>query len=175
VAEDGTIWTGYFDEGVYGNLGWGEAGDPLPLGAAGIVAWSAAFEKTWELNSSEVGVVDCYALNVAPDAVWACSYDDFPVIRIADGRVQVHETQDVTGPSGIIVTRDRVGLVGLYQDPSQLIVGSLVDGAFTEPRRTNLWAPDGAPLPLARVHCRGSVVHFFANRDWYSFDLDGFE
>jgi hypothetical protein len=37
------------------------------------------------------------------------------------------------------------------------------------------YSPGDAILPMARVHCRGSVVHFFANRDWYSFDLDEFE
>jgi hypothetical protein len=24
---------------------------------------------------------------------------------------------------------------------------------------------------MATVHCRASVTHFFANRDWYTFDL----
>lgn len=66
VAEDGTIWTGYFDEGVFGD-------GPDPLGAAGIVAWSSA------------------------------------------------------------------------------------------------------PLPMAQVHCRGSVTHFFSNSDWYTFDLNELE
>ena len=34
VAGDGTIWVGYFDEGVFGNMGWGSPG-PEPLGAGG--------------------------------------------------------------------------------------------------------------------------------------------
>lgn len=175
VAEDGTIWTGYFDEGVFGDFGWGDPDGPDPLGAAGIVAWSSAFQKTWELDPTEGLVADCYALNVAPDGVWACTYTDFPVVRIADGHVQVHDTRDVSGPRGIVATRDRIGLVGTYRDPSLLIVGSLVDGVFTETSRTNLWAPDGAPLPMAQVHCRGSVTHFFSNRDWYTFDLNELE
>ncbi|MET9275934.1 hypothetical protein [Kribbella sp. NPDC003557] len=175
VAADGTIWAGYFDEGVFGNLGWGGPNSPDPLGAAGIVAWSRVFEKTWELDPDEGLVADCYALNVAPDAVWACTYTDFPVVRIADGHEQVHDTEDVTGPSGIIAAHDRVGLIGTYRDPSRLIVGSLTDGVFTETSRTNLWAPDGAALPMAQVHCRGSVTHFFSNRDWYTFDLNEFE
>jgi hypothetical protein len=175
VAADGTIWSGYFDEGVFGNLGWGGPG-PDPLGAAGIVAWSPAFQKTWELDPTEGLVADCYALNVAADAVWACTYADFPVIRIADGHHHVHDTQDdVGGPRGIVATHDRIGLVGSYQDPSHLVVGSLADGVLTEMSRTNLWAPDGAPLPMAQVHCRGSVAHFFSDRSWYTFDLNELE
>jgi hypothetical protein len=53
-----------------------------------------------------------------------------------------------------------------------LITGAIQDGAFHESERTNLWAPDGAPLPMAQVHCRGSVAHFFAEQKWYSFDLE---
>jgi hypothetical protein len=172
VAEDGTIWTGFFDEGVFGNFGWGGPEGPDPLGAAGIVAWSSAFQKAWELDPAEGLVADCYALNVAPDTVWACTYADFPVLRIAGGHLSTHETNDVSGPAGIIATGERVGLIGTYGDRSLLIVGGLIDGVFTETSRAHLWAPDGSPLPMARIHCRGPVAHFFANHDWYTFDLD---
>jgi hypothetical protein len=154
VAEDGTMWTGYFDEGVFGNLGWGGPEGPDPLGAAGIVAWSSAFHKSWELDAAEGLVADCYALNVAPDEVWACTYTDFPVVRISGGRHTRHDTQGVSGPAGIIATHDRVGLVGTYRDPSLLVVGSLTKGVFTEtPSHESLgtWrrpAADGhGPLP----------------------------
>jgi hypothetical protein len=173
VAADGTIWTGYFDEGIFGNFGWGAPDGPTPLGAAGIVAWSGSFEKTWELDADKGIVDDCYALNVAPDAVWACTYSDFPVVRIADGAERVWTTKDVGGPHGIIATKDRVGLIGTYQDPSLLIIGFLDNGVFVETTRTNLWAPNGAPLPMARVHCRGALAHFFSGRDWFTFDLSG--
>jgi hypothetical protein len=62
-------------------------------------------------------------------------------------------------------------LVGTYRDPSLLITGTIEDGTFHESERANLWAPGGAPLPMAQVHCRGSVAHFFAGGKWYSFDL----
>ena len=32
-----SIVTGYFDEGVFENMGWGDSNSELPLGAAGIV------------------------------------------------------------------------------------------------------------------------------------------
>ena len=171
ITEDGLVWTGYFDEGIFGNYGWGSPHGPTPLGAGGIVAWSPALEKVQELDPAEGLVSDCYALNATTEQVLACVYTDFPVIRIAGGEVRTFPTEDVTGARGIIATADRVALIGTYKDPSLLIVGRLVDGTFEEESRLNLWAPDGAPLPEALIRCRGPEVHFFAGRTWYSFDL----
>jgi hypothetical protein len=170
VAGDGIIWAGYFDEGIFGNLGWGGRG-PAPLGAGGIAAWSPDFEKTWELDPGEGLVADCYALNVGPGEVLACPYTDFPVVRIQNRQVKVIPTSDVWGPAGIIASGDQVGLIGAYRDPSLLITGAIQDGAFHESERAHLRDPDGEPLPMAQVHCRGSVAHFFAGGMWYSFDL----
>jgi hypothetical protein len=85
VSGDGTIWAGYFDEGVFGNMGWGGPG-PQPLGAGGVAAWSPDFEKTWELDPAEGLVADCYALNVGTGEVLACPYTGFPVVRIQGHR-----------------------------------------------------------------------------------------
>lgn len=171
VAADGTIWAGYFDEGVFGNLGWGGPG-PTPLGAGGIAAWSPDFEKIWELAPEDGLVSDCYALNVAPGEVLACPYTGFPVVRIQDRQETVVTTSGVSGAAGIIASGDQIAIIGTYRDPSLLITGAIQDGVFRESGRANLWEPDGAPLPMCQVHCRGSVAHFFAGRKWYSFDLE---
>ena len=171
VAQDGTIWTGYFDEGVFGNLGWGGPG-PVPLGAGGIAAWSPDFEKVWELPPEQGLVADCYALNVGPDEVLACPYAGFPVIRIRNRQQSVTTTSGVSGPAGIIASGGKVGLIGTYRDPSLLITGAIQNGAFHESERASLRAPDGGPLPMSRVQCRGPVAHFFAGGKWYSFDLE---
>lgn len=171
VAGDDTIWVGYFDEGIFGNMGWGGPG-PEPLGAGGIAAWSPDFEKAWELDPQEGLVADCYALNVGPAEVLACPYTDFPVVRIQDRTVRVTATSGVSGPAGIIASGDQVGIIGTYRDPSLLVTGEIRDDTFRESGRVNLWAPDGAPLPMAQVHCRGSAAHFLAGRKWYSFDLE---
>ncbi|MGY4644798.1 hypothetical protein [Cellulomonas sp. URHB0016] len=176
VAADGTIWAGYFDEGVFGSYGWGAPDGPAPLGRGGIVAWSADLEKVWELDPSEGLVSDCYALNVTADDVLACTYTDFPVIRIAGGHVTVHPTRKVAGVRGLIATADRVGLVGSYEDPALLVVGRLAgDHSFVENGRFKLRTPDGTRLPAAQVHCRGSEAHFFVGTTWYSLDLGAIE
>lgn len=35
ATSDGQVWIGYFDEGIYGNYGWGQAGTEQPVGAYG--------------------------------------------------------------------------------------------------------------------------------------------
>ncbi len=172
VGPDGTIWAGYFDEGVFGNFGWGGPGPgPTPLGAGGIAAWSPRFDKIWELDPQEGLIADCYTLNVSDDGVLSSPYTDFPVLRIHNQEVRVTPTRNVSGPSGIIAHADEIALIGTYRDPSMLIRGVLRDGTFRETERTHLWSPNGAPLPKAQVHCRGSIAHFFAGSHWFSFDL----
>jgi hypothetical protein len=171
VAADGTIWTGYFDEGVLGNLGWGGPG-PEPLGAGGIAAWSPRFEQLWELDPAAGVVFDWYALNVSGDEVLACPYTDFPVVRIRNREWRVYPTHDVPGPAGIIASGDRIGLIGSYDDPGLLTTGAIENGTFHEHERSHICTPDGAPLPRSEVHCHGSVAHFIEGRSWYSLDLN---
>ena len=170
VAPDGSIWVGYFDEGVFGNLGWGIPG-PAPLGAGGIATWSADFAKTWELDPQQGLIADCYSLNVSADEVLACSYTDFPIVRINNDHVEVLPTNEVSGPSAVLAAGNRVALIGDYRDPALLIIGDTQDGTVRELQRRHLWAPTGDPLPACKVHCRGSVAHFFIDPDWYTFDL----
>ena len=166
VGADGTIWAGYFDEGVFGNYGWGGSG-PRPLGAGGIAAWSPDFEKVWELDPEDGLVSDCYSLNVGGDEVLSCPYTDFPVVRIMERKVQIFPTQDVSGPSGILASGDEVALIGTYGDSSLIVRGRIEDGSCQETERGHLALPDGTD----RIHCRGSVAHFIADRSWSTFDL----
>jgi len=43
ATSTGQVWVGYFDEGIYGNYGWGRADSQEPVGAYGIVR----FSLTW--------------------------------------------------------------------------------------------------------------------------------
>jgi hypothetical protein len=90
ATADGHVWVGYFDEGVYGNFGWGGPG-PTPLGAAGLVRFSPELEPDWSFPSHVdhpwAAIDDCYAVNVDGDTVWACYYSDFPLVRIHAGEV----------------------------------------------------------------------------------------
>src|SRR5262249_4405358 len=78
------IWVGYYDEGVYGNFGWGNAQGSAPIGAAGLLCFDRSGKKIWEYDAPEdVGTIDdCYALNVSSSGVWAYHYSDFPLVRV---------------------------------------------------------------------------------------------
>ena len=74
----GQVWVGYFDEGIYGNYGWGRADSQDPVGAYEIVRFSPGLEAAWHYPKyTEVGpwdaVSDCYALNVDDAGTWACT------------------------------------------------------------------------------------------------------
>ncbi|OWR30592.1 hypothetical protein CDO73_10870 [Saccharibacillus sp. O23] len=73
----GLIWTSFFDEGVFGNNGWGR-----PVGESGLIAWDA--EGIRVFTNSEANIADCYALNVVSDEeVWFYYYTDFKLCRLS--------------------------------------------------------------------------------------------
>jgi hypothetical protein len=91
---NGRIWTGYFDEGVYGNYGWGfyGAGEPYtkPLGSAGLIQWDSSGIAQYEFveTTGLEFITDCYALNVVTDdEVWLYYYDPFDLVRLESRRV----------------------------------------------------------------------------------------
>jgi hypothetical protein len=67
VTNDDTIWTSYFDEGIFGNYGWNE-----PVGASGLRAWDKDGKERFVYPASENHYIDdCYALNcVSDEEIW---------------------------------------------------------------------------------------------------------
>jgi hypothetical protein len=53
ATSTGQVWIGYFDEGIYGNYGWGQAGTEEPVGAHGIVRFSPELAPAWHLSRSK--------------------------------------------------------------------------------------------------------------------------
>lgn len=171
VGSNGDIWVGYFDEGVYGNFGWGAPG-PSPIGWPGIVRWSDEFEHLWDYRWEDAVVIDdCYTMNVVDDVVWACTYADFPILRIAESQVQVQTTTNVSGPKGLIIDGDRLGLIGSYKDPGLLLMGRFARGEAAPFHQASVTLPNGAPLSRARLECRGATANLFDGPSWYTFTL----
>ncbi len=169
VDTDGAIWVGYFDEGVFGNFGWGNPG-PEPLGSSGLVKWSTDFSKLWEYTAVDgYSVADCYALNVDHKSAWACSYADFHLIRVSDEAVTVQPTSGVSGPHGLIVTADTVGFIGSYAEKDALRIGPTSN--LAQLKKYTLAMPNGAKPPPGTLVCRGSQAHLFVGADWFAFDM----
>lgn len=168
------MWIGYFDEGVYGNFGWGGRGRE-PIGAPGIVRFSTTLKQAWAYpgGSSAPPVSDVYALNVTDEAVWSCYYTDLPVVRIAGDRVTVWRNE-VQGASAIVAGATTVALVGGYPgDRDRVVVGDLTDDAFVPRRSLRLRLPDGDELPggLGLV-ARGEELHVIGERRWWKVSLE---
>lgn len=106
-ASDGTIWVGYFDEGVFGNS----------IGTGGIVQFDPEGEPIWVYNDSirneQSFVDDCYALNLSGNTLWACFYSDFPIVRIEGGKKQLW-SNNLSGAKALAVDRNLVILAGGY-------------------------------------------------------------
>lgn len=174
TTADGQVWVGYFDEGVFGNYGWGSPG-PSPVGERGIVRFDRHLRSEWEFPSPSEqawgAISDCYALNVGQDAVWACYYTDFPVVRI-QGDVVTSWDNEVRGAKALVVAEERVALYGGYGDERhRLVLGSLVGGRLQVESVTAIRMSDGGPLPPeATVHGRGRWLHAVAGDRWEALD-----
>lgn len=169
VARDGSIWAGYFDEGVFGNYGWNQ-----PLGADGILRFDAQGKILWRFvpPAGCDSIADCYALNVAPDAVWACPYTNFPVVRIKpDGQRRAWQNE-FGGARAIISDNHRVLLFGGYgKDRLRCVVQDFGNDKMKSARTLELVLPFEASLEHTFVQSRGSILHLFLNTHWLQLDL----
>lgn len=80
------IITGYCDEGVFGNYGWHS-----PIGACGLILWSASGEPVWKNDAYDI--VDCYAMNLdVNDRLWFYYYYDFNLVSTDFSTYNVYGT-----------------------------------------------------------------------------------
>jgi hypothetical protein len=172
VSPTGAIWISYFDEGVFGNFGWGADGTPTPLGAPGLVRWSLSGEKEWEYRPPEGfgGIDDCYAMNLDGETVWICYYSDFPIVRIERDGIAKGWPSVASGAHALAVASGRVALVGGYGGlHDRVVVGDLERATRATYR---LCLPDGKDVPAsATVLARGSTVHAVLENHWFVADL----
>jgi hypothetical protein len=166
----GRIWVGYTDEGVYGNYGWGFE----PVGALGLACFDVQGTRIWEYAapSGAPPVSDCYVMNVAEDAVWACYYTDFPIVRI-DSQFQIQAWRsDLSGPRQLAVAGEMVLAYGGYQDKANdCWLLRLSDEIAERVSEVKLRLPDGFDLNAATVIGRDKFLHVFANQLWFRFEV----
>ncbi|OKI20889.1 hypothetical protein [Streptomyces sp. CB03911] len=174
----GQTWVGYFDEGVFGNHGWGDPDldGPEPVGVSGLVRFDERLQRTWEYpDTAGFGdIYDCYALNVTGESAWACFYDGFPVVRIADDAVSGW-TNKASGVRAVVTDGLRCALVGGYgADRDRVVTGLLTDRGRLDVRCTTRLALPGGPAATGRytVTGRGDVLHVLTGTAHLRLDLD---
>ncbi|WP_433788787.1 hypothetical protein [Actinoplanes sp. CA-252034] len=170
----GEAWVGYFDEGVYGNYGWGSAGTERPIGAPGLIRFGSDGTPAWRFPADQAPPIDdCYALNVLGESAWACYYSDFPLVRVTGTEMTVWHNDVAGGATDLMVDGERAGLVGGYGDSrSRLAMTLLGDGELHDAGTFRLVLPDGEPLPAeAWTIARGPDLHVFHALNWYRIAL----
>lgn len=172
IDSSGRIWVGYFDEGVFGNFGWGEPNGPEPMGAAGLVCYDRSGRAVWNFSPPKGldHIADCYALNVASDYVWACYYTDFPIVRI-DGKGNVDAWQtDLRGPRELAVSGSSLLAFGGYGERStDCVLLRLGRGRGDVIADVALRLPDSVDLRKAQVLGRGERLYVLANDMLFTF------
>lgn len=166
---DGTIWAGYFDEGVIGNNGWTQ-----PLGASGLVAWNRDGEAVYRYSppASTDMMTDCYAVNVADDATWCYYYTQFPLVRIQNGLETGVWKPAVQGSHGFAVGDGYALFGGGYADYDHIQLFALHDDGGTE-RVASFTLTDerGRRLPGHNLVGRGQSLYFRNDEAIYRFDI----
>jgi hypothetical protein len=174
TTADGRIWVSYFDEGVFGNFGWGKPEGPDPIGAPGLIRWRSdgTIEWTYEPPPGLDDIADCYALNVATDAVWACYYSEFPLIQIALDDSIVSWQTPVTAAQALAVGEGRAAFYGGYgDDRDRCVLVEFREGELVELESVRLLLPSGAPVAGQPIIGRGHFLNVFDGPRWSRLDV----
>jgi hypothetical protein len=168
----GHVWVGYFDEGVYGNLGWDGTDGREPVGACGLARFSPDLKADWRFpsNDNPWGVIDdCYALNVDAETAWTCYYSGFPIVRVHDGALTGWHG-DGTVTSALITDGSRIALYSAGRN--RLTAGQLTGARMRSTGRYRVVLPNGRDLPGdALAIGRGPDLHILTSGNWYRLNL----
>jgi hypothetical protein len=159
TTEDGKIWTGYFDEGVFGNLGWEK-----PVGQMGLISWNLAGEKAWEFNpTGDLGyIADCYALNVESDeTTWAYYYDSFSLVQIRNFKIESWWEMPIAGSGAFAIDSNGIVLFsGGYDEPDVYKLFELgAEGVVKQRDQMRLVDPEGNAIKKVRAFGRADSLY----------------
>lgn len=158
TTASGDIWTGYFDEGVYGNFGWDQ-----PVGASGLTRWDRFGNRQYDYQpGADVRRIDdCYALNVVSDSeAWLCYYMDFPLVRLMDDRIQGLWKSPVSGADAFAVWQNHVLFRGGYRHQNTYRLCRLSSGGeMAELGALRFVNEGGEALLTGFVAARGSRLY----------------
>lgn len=172
IDENGLIWVGWFDEGIFGNDNWNYPGHRWPPSSNGI----AAFNSEGELirKASIESIADCYALNVFDEEVWACTYTDFPIWQMI-GKEENLWNSKLSGTKAIAISNPYVIAAGGYRDKlNRLVVLRLENdevvtiGVWQIPQIRN----ENSEVLL--LDGRADQLHLVSDENWYRWTVSQF-
>jgi len=168
------IWVSYFDEGIFGNFGWGGP-NSKPVGWSGLNCFSADGKLIWSfpLDDEYGSISDCYALNVQNETASLYFYTEFPLCRISTSFQRRYWKTGLTGCHQFAISESLVLFSGQYKDPQSVgYLASLEDERIGEPQKVEFLLPDRSPISNGQLLGRGPNMSFFDDTGWYRTSLD---
>lgn len=176
IDTGGRIWVGWFDEGVFGNEDWRAPGLPGPPSVAGVGVFddSGRFLPTRDY-ARPLPIAECYALNVVGESAYACTYMDFPIIRMSVGEAEQCWPSELDGPRALAVRPPFVLAAGGYGEESDRAVlvrlgthQAATIGEWRLPLRLRY------PKDVDFFDGRGSVISAVRQGVWHRWRIDDF-
>ncbi|MFG3252433.1 hypothetical protein [Streptomyces sp. NPDC048172] len=181
-TDDG-IWVGYFDEGIFGNNGWGSPDGPAPIGSDGLVRFTDDLTRDgrplpgngpWGLPAESPRVA------LESTTLWTSFHNmrERVLVRFdpsEDGETRRGWSLEGTGGGWAVpLGQDRtVAQVGGEDGHDVLTYTTLEDDGRAVPgARFRLTLPGGEPLGRVRGHGHAGVLHMFSGTTWWSADLE---
>ena len=175
VDEAGRIWASYFDEGVFGNFGWGIPGPSGP-GAGGLVCFDATGQQLWRFNrdDSKALIDDCYAMHATRRLISVFFYSDFKVCEVGMDFAQTfYEPTDLAGSHAIAASSKAFLLSSQYDEPTDTMHLVLRKGdQLTARRQVTALVPDGMPTRGAKLVGRAECMHVLNESGWFRASLE---
>jgi hypothetical protein len=179
IDDTNRIWVGWFDEGIFGNRTWQVAGLEWPPSSYGL----ACFDDRGSLlehagaGPSAAGIADTYALNVFGKNAWACTYTEFPIVRMGTHSEFWWQTF-LRGPRALAIRDHLVLAVGGYEtDRNLAVLLRLSDDSATDLGRWRLPFKPGAfrePPGFDFMDGRGEMLHLVQNGNWHRWRVADF-
>jgi hypothetical protein len=172
IDDQQRIWVGWFDEGVFGNDNWRLPGLKWAPSAYGI----AAFDDRGTLltHATLESIADCYALNVVADEAWACTYTDFPIWQMRDGRERTWST-NLRGTSAIAVKYPHVLAAGGYQvEANRIVLLRLEQHTARSLGEWRLPFEMGSTSEVRMIDGRDDELHIVEGQQWHRWRVTDF-
>ncbi|AMO85360.1 hypothetical protein B857_03838 [Solibacillus isronensis B3W22] len=166
VTKNQEIWTGYFDEGVFGNYGWKD-----PVGSSGLVGWDASGGKMDSLEEdTEYYIFDCLALNDVPnEGIWFFfSLESMIGVR-KEGLTKYYPTEDMHFHAFAVKWETIIA----YQGRGEHAFFELQreGNEYKTVRKLELMKPNGKPLEPQLVNNRENKLLFLDGNELYMYEL----
>ncbi|GAA2074310.1 hypothetical protein GCM10009801_28170 [Streptomyces albiaxialis] len=175
------IWVSYFDEGIFGNNGWGGPDGPEPIGSDGLVRFADDLTPDRPLPGDGPWGLPAETPRVALESttVWTSFHNmrERVLVRFdpseGAGPRRGWSLEGTGGGWAVPLGRDRtVAQVGGEDRHDVLTYTTLEDDGRAVPgARYRLALPGGGALGRFSGHGHAGVLHVFSGTTWWSADL----